>query len=106
MPEDGTVPYVASMTYHNLRAFPPERGASVMRETVKAPRMEEIAGDLLGPLGWHGVAELDFRWAGTPDTEPFLIEVNPRFWGGLIQAVEKQEAVGQACKIIVCGQEL
>lgn len=79
---------VACMTYHNLRAFPAEKGAGVMRESVKAPRMEKIASEVLGPLGWHGVAELDFRWDGTPQGEAFLIEVNPRFWGGLIQAVE------------------
>jgi len=79
---------VACMTYHNLRAFPAEKGAGVMRETVSAPKMEAIASDVLGPLGWHGVAELDFRWDGTPDGQPCLIEVNPRFWGGLIQAVE------------------
>jgi len=78
----------ACMTYHNLRAFPAEKGAGVMRETVKAPQMEQIAADVLGPLGWHGVAELDFRWDGTPEGQPCLIEVNPRFWGGLIQAVE------------------
>ena len=79
---------VACMTYHNLRAFPAEKGASVMRETVNVPQMEKIAADILGPLGWHGVAELDFRWEGTPEAQPYLIEVNPRFWGGLIQAVE------------------
>ncbi len=79
---------VTSMTYHNLRAFPAEKGAGVMRETVEAPAMERIAADFLGPMGWHGVAQLDFRWDGTPEDEPCLIEVNPRFWGGLIQAVE------------------
>ncbi len=78
----------ASMTYRGLRAFPAERGATVMRETVKAPEMEKVAAELLGSLGWHGVAELDFRWEGTPDAQPYLIEVNPRFFGGLIQSVE------------------
>ena len=78
----------ACMTYHNLRAFPAEKGAGVMRETVAAPRMEAIAAEVLGPMGWHGVAELDFRWDGDPEHAPHLIEVNPRFWGGLIQAVE------------------
>jgi predicted ATP-grasp superfamily ATP-dependent carboligase len=76
------------MTYHNLRAYPAEKGAGVLRETVNAPAMETITRDILGPLGWHGVAELDFRWDGTPKGQPVLIEVNPRFWGGLIQAVE------------------
>jgi len=79
---------VASMTYRGLRAFPAERGATVMRETVEAPEMERIAGDLLGSLGWHGIAQLDFRWEGTPQSPPRLIEVNPRFFGGLIQSVE------------------
>jgi predicted ATP-grasp superfamily ATP-dependent carboligase len=79
---------VASMTYRGLRAFPAERGATVMRETVHAREMETIAGKLLGSLGWHGVAELDFRWEGSPQKQPQLIEVNPRFFGGLIQSVE------------------
>lgn len=79
---------VASMTYRGLRAFPAERGATVMRETVEAPEMEKVSAELLGSLGWHGVAELDFRWEGTPDAQPHLIEINPRFFGGLIQSVE------------------
>ena len=79
---------VASMTYRGLRAFPAERGATVMRETVEAPEMENVAAELMGSLGWHGVAELDFRWEGTPESQPMLIEVNPRFFGGLIQSVE------------------
>lgn len=79
---------VASMTYRGLRAFPAERGATVMRETVEAAEMEKVAAELMGPLGWHGVAELDFRWEGTPEAQPQLIEVNPRFFGGLIQSVE------------------
>jgi len=78
----------ASMTYRGLRAFPAERGATVMRETVEAPEMEKITADLMGSLGWHGVAELDFRWEGKPESTPQLIEVNPRFFGGLIQSVE------------------
>ena len=79
---------VASMTYRGLRAFPAERGATVMRETVEAPEMEKVAAELMESIGWHGVAELDFRWEGTPETQPQLIEVNPRFFGGLIQSVE------------------
>jgi predicted ATP-grasp superfamily ATP-dependent carboligase len=79
---------VAAMTYRGLRAFPAERGATVMRETVEAPEMEKVAAELMGSIGWHGMAELDFRWEGTPQSQPNLIEVNPRFFGGLIQSVE------------------
>jgi len=79
---------VASMTYRGLRAFPANRGATVLRETVEAPEMEKVSAKLLGPLGWHGLAQLDFRWEGSADAQPHLIEVNPRFFGGLIQSVE------------------
>jgi predicted ATP-grasp superfamily ATP-dependent carboligase len=76
----------ATMTYHNLRSYPVKSGTGVLRETVAAPEIEKIGEQLLGGLGWHGVAEIDFRWQ--PGSEPSLIEVNPRFWGGLTQAVE------------------
>ena len=76
----------ASMTYHNLRTYPVKSGTGVLRETVDAPAMERTGAALLGSLGWHGVAEVDFRWDGKA-AEPVLIEVNPRFWGGLTQSV-------------------
>lgn len=76
----------ATMTYHNLRSFPAKSGTGVLRETVEAPEIQEIGAELLGRLGWHGVAEIDFRW--DRKTTPQMIEVNPRFWGGLPQAVE------------------
>jgi hypothetical protein len=75
----------ATMTYHNLRTYPLKSGTGVLRETVSAPAMERTGEQLLGSLGWHGVAEVDFRWDG--QGEPQLIEVNPRFWGGLTQSV-------------------
>ncbi len=78
----------ACMTYRNLRTYPAKTGPGAMRETVEASAMEAIAAEVLGPLDWHGVAELDFRWDGKDGSPPQLIEVNPRFWGGLIQAVE------------------
>jgi len=78
----------ASMTYHNLRSYPAKSGTGVLRETVKAPTIEAIGAELLIRLKWHGVAEIDFRWTGKEDSPVWLIEVNPRFWGGMPQAVE------------------
>ena len=78
----------AAMTYHNLRSFPVKSGTGVLRETVKAPTIEAIGAELLTRLRWHGVAEIDFRWTGREDDPAWLIEVNPRFWGGMPQAVE------------------
>jgi len=78
----------AAMTYHNLRSYPVKSGTGVLRETVKAPAIEAIGAELLTRLKWHGVAEIDFRWEGKEDSPAWLIEVNPRFWGGMPQAVE------------------
>ena len=76
---------VARMTYRNVRAFPRDTGAGALRETVRLPEAEAAAERLLAELGWHGMAELDFRVAA--DGTPYLIEVNPRFFGGLSQAI-------------------
>jgi predicted ATP-grasp superfamily ATP-dependent carboligase len=76
----------ASMTYHNLLDYPRKTGMGALRETVDASEMEEIGASLLELADWHGVAEIDFRWDG--ENKPYLIEVNPRFWGGLGQSVE------------------
>lgn len=76
---------VAKMTYCNVRAFPRDTGAGALRETVRLPEAEAAAEKLLSELGWHGMAELDFRVGR--DGVAYLIEVNPRFFGGLSQAI-------------------
>lgn len=78
----------AMMTYRNVLNWPPESGSGVVRETVEAPRAELLAQRLLGALDWHGIAQVDFRWSGDEGDEPRLLEVNPRFFGGMAQAVE------------------
>lgn len=76
---------VASMTYHNLRTFPKQTGPGCLREAAAQPEAERVAIDLLKALGWHGIAELDFRIPR--DGPPLLIEINPRFFGGLPQCL-------------------
>ena len=78
----------ASMAYKNLHKFPADAGAGIVRETVDDRQFLDIAQRLLGPLQWNGIAELDYRWDGDPNSIPRLIEVNPRFWAGLFQSVE------------------
>ncbi len=75
----------ASMTYHNIVDYPKDKGMGAIRETVDAAEMEEMGSSLLRDLKWHGVAEIDFRWDGS--STPWLIEINPRFWGGLGQSI-------------------
>lgn len=76
---------VAMMTYHNVRSFPRGTGAGALRETVALPEAEASAQRMLEHLDWHGMAQLDYR-VGDEGTA-YLIELNPRFFGGLSQAI-------------------
>jgi predicted ATP-grasp superfamily ATP-dependent carboligase len=77
---------IASAAYRNLSQFPRSAGAGVLRETVPDAPFLPAADALFGALNWTGVLEADFRWDGAG--EPYLIEVNPRFWAGLFHTVE------------------
>jgi len=76
----------ASAAYHNIYQYPRGAGAGVVRETVCDRPFLKSVKTLFEPLGWTGVVEVDFRWDGV--NEPYLIEVNPRFWAGLFHSVE------------------
>lgn len=95
---------VACMTYRNVRQFPRETGASALRETVSLPEAEQAAVKLLSHLEWHGIAEVDFRVA--PDGTCYLIEVNPRFFGGLSQAVASNVDYPWLLYRIACGEDV
>ena len=95
---------VARMTYHNVRVFPRGTGASAVRESVDWPEAEEAAVKILSHLNWHGIAELDFR-KGT-DGAAYLIEVNPRFFGGLHQAVAANVDYPYLLYRIACGEQI
>src|SRR5205823_2531443 len=71
-----------------LREKPPSGGVSVLRESVPVdPIVRDQAIRLLGPLGWHGVAMLEYKQDRRTGT-PYLMEVNGRFWGSLQLAVD------------------
>ncbi len=78
----------ASMAYHNIRKFPIESGAGIIRETVDDARFVKIVKPLLKEIKWHGVAEIDFMWNEKENSKPWLIEINPRFWSSLFQSIE------------------
>jgi len=84
--EHGTL--LTAFAHRRLREKPPSGGVSVLREsTVLDPRLAEHAVRLLAPLGWHGVAMLEYKQERRTGT-PFLMEVNARFWGSLQLAID------------------
>ena len=76
----------AIFTHKRLREFPITGGPSTLRISVRHPEMEKIAIKLLSHFKWHGVAMVEFKLDRRNNT-PYLIEVNPRFWGSINQAI-------------------
>lgn len=79
---------VAEFAHRRLREKPPSGGASVLSESLPVdPRLRDFALRLLAPIGWHGVAMMEYK-QDRRTGEPVLMEVNGRFWGSLALAVE------------------
>lgn len=78
----------ASMVYKNIQTYPNETGPGVVRETVDDKIFNDIAEQLMKPINWNGVAEIDFMWDGSQKNTPVIIEVNPRFWAGLDHSIK------------------
>jgi predicted ATP-grasp superfamily ATP-dependent carboligase len=78
----------AAFAHRRLREKPPSGGASVLSESLAVdPRLLDEAMRLLGPLGWHGVAMVEYK-QDRRTGQPILMEVNGRFWGSLQLAVD------------------
>jgi predicted ATP-grasp superfamily ATP-dependent carboligase len=79
---------LTAFAHRRLREKPPSGGVSVLRESVDAdPVLVDCANRLLAPLGWHGVAMVEFK-RDRQTGQPFLMEVNGRFWGSLQLAID------------------
>ncbi|MFC1908878.1 ATP-grasp domain-containing protein [Chloroflexota bacterium] len=76
----------ARFTHRRIREYPPSGGPSSYRISTEHPEMEEIAIKLLKYFHWHGVAMVEFK-LNNRNNKPVLLEVNPRFWGSLNQAI-------------------
>lgn len=76
----------AIFTHKRLREYPITGGPSTLRESVRHPEMERIAIKLMKHFNWHGIAMVEFK-LDQRTNKPYLIEVNPRFWGSINQAI-------------------
>ncbi len=76
----------AKFTHKRIREFPVSGGPSTCRVSTRHHGMEELATRLLRHFSWHGIAMVEFKL--TSEGNPILLEVNPRFWGSINQAVQ------------------
>jgi len=79
---------VADFSHRRLREKPPAGGVSVLSESVAVdPGLRAHAIRLLGSIGWHGVAMLEYK-RDRRTGNCVLIEINGRFWGSLQLAID------------------
>lgn len=78
---------VCYFAHRRLREKPPGGGVSVLSESAMVTdSLRAHTEELLCPINWHGVAMVEFRMSD--NGTPYLMEINPRFWGSLQLAID------------------
>ena len=72
----------AHFIHRRLREYPLTGGPSTYRESVHNDGLLKITKKLMDELKWHGVAMVEYKIEERTQN-PYLMEVNPRFWGSL-----------------------
>lgn len=74
------------VVYRQLRDFPVSGGQATLRVSVRNDEIVDHFTRLLQHLQWHGICQADFLVEDGSGT-PYLIDINPRFWGSLMQGI-------------------
>ena len=64
--------------HEELRSVPRHGGSGTRLRLRRDPHLEAGSIQLLGEIGWHGIALVEFR--RRPDGTLVLMEINPKFW--------------------------
>ena len=78
----------AQFAHERLSEKPPSGGESVYRESVSIDEgLRNRSRALLDRFGWSGVAMVEYK-RDSATGQPYLMEVNGRFWGSLQLAID------------------
>jgi len=78
----------AEFAHQRLTEKPASGGASVYRESVAIDEeLRDRSRALLDQFGWRGVAMVEYK-RDSATGQPYLMEVNGRFWGSLQLAID------------------
>ena len=79
---------LAQFAHRRIREKPPSGGVSVYRESIPVPAgLGDSSLALLRSFDWSGVAMVEYKLDAATG-QPFLMEINGRFWGSLQLAVD------------------
>jgi predicted ATP-grasp superfamily ATP-dependent carboligase len=76
----------ATVGYRQLRDYPAKGGQATLRISVRHEQAEESFRRLLEQMHWHGPCQADFM-VDEQTGVAYLIDINPRLWGSLTQAI-------------------
>ena len=76
----------AKVAYKQLREYPLKNGQATLRISIDSPRAESALQMFLEHIRWHGICQADFVVDNITGI-PYLIDINPRFWGSLAQGI-------------------
>ncbi len=74
------------LVYKQLRDLPFSGGQATLRVSVDKPEIVILMKKFLEALKWHGICQADFLVEENTGI-PYLIDINPRFWGSLAQGI-------------------
>ncbi len=74
------------VAYKQIREYPAFGGQATCRVSLESELAEGYFQKLMEHLKWHGVCQADFVVDKETQT-PYLIDINPRFWGSLAQGL-------------------
>lgn len=79
---------LAQFAHRRILEKPPWGGVSVCSEAIPAhPSLLEQSVELVRSFGWNGVAMVEYK-LDRHTGDPYLMEVNGRFWGSLQLAID------------------
>jgi predicted ATP-grasp superfamily ATP-dependent carboligase len=78
--------YRAKVTYEQVRTYPVINGQATLRVSLRNEEAEGYLQKMLEYLRWHGICQADFIVDKRTGVS-YLIDINPRFWGSLIQGI-------------------
>jgi predicted ATP-grasp superfamily ATP-dependent carboligase len=76
----------AKVAYRQLRDYPITGGQATLRVSLRSEKAEDCFQRMLEGLDWHGACQADFIVDHRTGT-PYLIDINPRLWGSLVEAI-------------------
>jgi predicted ATP-grasp superfamily ATP-dependent carboligase len=92
-------------TYRVLHCFPPGGGTPTYREGVPGDEIAHYMARLVEHLGWTGIIQGGFI-RSERDGKPYLLDINPRVWDSLIQAVASGLDFPYLYFRLVCGEHI